>query len=263
METLLGIGLSNAAVAAVMAVATALVGRFTKRPALVHGLWLLVLVKLITPPLATLAIPWPTDGWRFPQVTEAVASEANFPRSSALEPVEFRLVEPGRAQSPVRSEPVPIAMPKVASIRVTWPQVLLGMWLGGSLGWLILAAWRVGRFRGSLKAAVAAPEEIRQRAEDLAGRLGLGKCPSILLVPGRLSPMVWALDGPARLIIPEALWDRLDENQRDTLLAHELAHLRRRDHWVRLIELAATGLYWWHPSKPKSSSRLINRAIRA
>src|SRR5262249_49103398 len=23
--------------------------------------------------------------------------------------------------------------------------------------------------------------------------------------------------------------------------------LRRRDHWVRLVELAATGLYWWHP----------------
>src|SRR5262249_16512260 len=32
-----------------------------------------------------------------------------------------------------------------------------------------------------------------------------------------------------------------------TLLVHELAHLRRRDHWVRLLEMLATGLFWWHP----------------
>jgi hypothetical protein len=32
-----------------------------------------------------------------------------------------------------------------------------------------------------------------------------------------------------------------------TLLLHELAHLRRGDHWVRGLELLATGLFWWHP----------------
>ena len=29
---------------------------------------------------------------------------------------------------------------------------------------------------------------------------------------------------------------------------HALAHLRRRDHWVRYLELAATCAYWWHPA---------------
>ncbi len=29
---------------------------------------------------------------------------------------------------------------------------------------------------------------------------------------------------------------------------HELAHLKRRDHWVRWLELAVAGLYWWHPA---------------
>jgi hypothetical protein len=32
------------------------------------------------------------------------------------------------------------------------------------------------------------------------------------------------------------------------LLVHELAHLRRGDHWVRRLELVALGLYWWHPA---------------
>jgi len=30
-------------------------------------------------------------------------------------------------------------------------------------------------------------------------------------------------------------------------LIHELAHLRRRDHWVRWLEMLATGLFWWYP----------------
>jgi hypothetical protein len=41
---------------------------------------------------------------------------------------------------------------------------------------------------------------------------------------------------------------RLAPEARDTLLAHELAHFLRRDHWVRMLEFIATGLYWWHPA---------------
>jgi hypothetical protein len=62
-----------------------------------------------------------------------------------------------------------------------------------------------------------------------------------------VSPLLWALAGAPRLLLPAALWERLNDEQRDTLLAHELAHLRRRDHWVRRLELLALGLYWWLP----------------
>jgi hypothetical protein len=47
--------------------------------------------------------------------------------------------------------------------------------------------------------------------------------------------------------MPAMLLGRLDDQQRATLLAHELAHLRRRDHWVRGLELLVLGLYWWFP----------------
>ena len=30
-------------------------------------------------------------------------------------------------------------------------------------------------------------------------------------------------------------------------MTHELAHFTRGDHWVRLLELIATGVFWWHP----------------
>ena len=48
-------------------------------------------------------------------------------------------------------------------------------------------------------------------------------------------------------MLPEALWEQLDPKQRDALLVHELAHIRRADHGGAVIELLVTGLFWWHP----------------
>src|SRR5262249_37885746 len=48
----------------------------------------------------------------------------------------------------------------------------------------------------------------------------------------------------------------LSVQERAAVLTHELAHLRRRDHWVRWLELAATCLYWWHPLLGWISRRL-------
>lgn len=39
----------------------------------------------------------------------------------------------------------------------------------------------------------------------------------------------------------------LAEDEQDALLVHELAHVRRRDHWLRFAEILATALFWWYP----------------
>jgi bla regulator protein blaR1 len=60
METLLRAGLSNAVAAALMALMVTCLSRpLARRPAIVHGLWLLVLLKLVTPPFYQVPIPWP------------------------------------------------------------------------------------------------------------------------------------------------------------------------------------------------------------
>jgi hypothetical protein len=59
--------------------------------------------------------------------------------------------------------------------------------------------------------------------------------------------MLWMLGGRARLLVPYELWPDLAESQQTALIAHELAHLKRKDHWVRWLDLAVAGLYWWHP----------------
>src|SRR5438132_133866 len=51
LESLLDITLGNAAMAAILALVAAAIGRVYRRPALTHALWVLVLIKLVTPPL--------------------------------------------------------------------------------------------------------------------------------------------------------------------------------------------------------------------
>src|SRR5437667_5867985 len=58
MDLLWQIGLSNAVVATLLAACVFITSRFVKRPALVHGLWLLVFLKLITPPLWNVPTDW-------------------------------------------------------------------------------------------------------------------------------------------------------------------------------------------------------------
>src|SRR5262249_13048995 len=59
LDTLLYAGLANAVGATVLAVGVALFCRLLRRPAWRHALWLLVLLKLIPPPLLPLPLPWP------------------------------------------------------------------------------------------------------------------------------------------------------------------------------------------------------------
>ena len=57
MHMLLDVALSNAIMAVLLALLAGVVGACCRRPALVHGLWLLVLLKLLTPPLFHVPIP--------------------------------------------------------------------------------------------------------------------------------------------------------------------------------------------------------------
>src|SRR4051794_5032284 len=59
MGSLLAVGLGNALGGAGLVPGVALLGRLLRRAAPRHGLWLVVLVKLVTPPFATLPIARP------------------------------------------------------------------------------------------------------------------------------------------------------------------------------------------------------------
>jgi bla regulator protein blaR1 len=244
MDTLFDAGLANALLASALALVAAPVARLCRRPALAHALWLLVLLKLVTPPLVALPLPWPSA----PPAGPDPAGEERPPDAAFALP-EAALHLPGgppeeeKAPAPADPAPAPPAGPPALS----WKAAALGVWLAGSLAWWLVAGLRLARFYRLLRGVSPAPAEVQGQAQVLAGLLGLRRCPGVWLVGAPLSPMRLALGWRPRLLVPSALWERLGPAQRDTLLLHELAHLRRGDAWVRRLELVVLGLYWWHP----------------
>src|SRR5262245_14605455 len=62
VETIVRAGLSNAVAATVLALVVACLARpLARRPAVLHCLWLLVLLKLVTPPLYEVPLAWTTS----------------------------------------------------------------------------------------------------------------------------------------------------------------------------------------------------------
>jgi beta-lactamase regulating signal transducer with metallopeptidase domain len=236
VETVLHVGLSNALAALVLAPAAAGIGWFCRRPALTHGLWLLVLLKLVTPPLWPVPVPWPAGTTPVKAVSPVALSLEAVPSDPEDRP-------PDRADEALV---VPVARAAPAASPFPWQWLVAVTWLTGSSLWAALTGWRSSRFHRLLRLAQPASASLQDRARCLAEQLGLKRCPAVVFVSGPVAPLLWAV-GRARLLLPADLWPRLTDEQRDTLLVHELAHLRRRDHWVRHLDLVVLALYWWHP----------------
>ena len=236
-----------AALAALVSLATR-VRWLTPGPAARHTLWLLVVLKLMTPPL----IVWP---WSLPAPV-ALARAADLVDRGG---VEVRMVEPALGVEPGR-DPATLAAPPtprgdaVAAIPHNWPEphpprgvrfwVVLG-WIGGSIGLAIHQTWRVVRFRRTVLEAKPAPGWLVAAAAQVGRRLGV-RVPPILVVPGLGTPVLWCLGRPV-LLVPGPLLKTLEAGRWRSIVAHELAHLRRGDHWVRRLELVAGFFWWWNP----------------
>jgi bla regulator protein blaR1 len=270
MNALLQIGLTNAVLATVLAVAAAGAGKLFRRPALAHALWLLVLVKLVTPPLVIVPINLPdqppvsvvADFADPPAAAEAATAmleaEGNVPQA---EPWTGPVGQLKAVEELVQPDELPLAVPEPLTHLVAeaetdhawtvpalpWLTIMGVAWLGGSWVWFSVALMRIWRFQHVLSTGQAAPADLQREACELGAQLGLRDCPAVWLVPGVVSPLLWAVSGYPRLLLPAGLLVRLNALQRRTLLAHELAHYRRRDHWVRCLEFLALGIYWWLP----------------
>ncbi len=208
-----------------------------KQPVIAHLLWLLVLCKLLTPALVNLPVlSAPMPDLRLSQVQAP---------SNGTDPSSAMLSGALHGEGPAVADSAPA---QTAAAQLDWTSALLWIWLAGSAAVFALAAWRVLRFQRLLgQLAVEAPQRLSREVTDLSQRLGRKHVPKCMLVPANLPPMLWSFAGRPRIVLPQGLLKLSQEDLR-MVLAHEVAHLARRDHWVRWVELLANVLFWWNPA---------------
>jgi beta-lactamase regulating signal transducer with metallopeptidase domain len=129
---------------------------------------------------------------------------------------------------------------------ITFTEVAAFVWILGSLLLGLRLATKAMQFRRIM--AAAKPVE--------------GACPvRILRSPQVPGPLVTGIRHPAILLPEDSLSWR--PARRRAVLAHELAHIRRRDPAILLVAHAATVIYWFHPLCWLAAARLRMESERA
>ncbi|MCY3700497.1 MAG: M56 family metallopeptidase [Gemmatimonadetes bacterium] len=220
-DMILQIGASKLAISIGLAGLAWVAARRCGKPSLAHGLWLLPLAVLLVPPFVSIPV------W-----------------SGGVDPVG-----PVAAIGSLRAQPTPSAAATLLGwVREGGKEALVWLWLAGTasvLGWTLVRTLRF--HRSLLSASEPAPLEVRRLAREIARRLGLTAAPAVYATRAQLSPMVWWAGGQVRVLIPSKLLAEMEESELRCVLAHELAHVRRRDHVVRWLEWLACAAFWWNP----------------
>lgn len=238
MDALLSMGASNLVLSTALALAAWIVHRRARRPWLAHLLWVLVLVELVTPPVFN--APLLRVGGEDAPTTEhllALVDAAGRTDVAAAGTVHSATLPSDAAKAEVTT-----------SFGAALGPWLVRVWVLGSLLVLVVGVVRVVRFDRALRRSRRpADARIGTVANELAARFGLRRTPRTCVVDADVSPFVWGAAGRALVVVPRSLVERLDERALRMVLAHEFAHVRRRDHLVRWLEWAALVAFWWNP----------------
>lgn len=157
-------------------------------------------------------------------------------------------IPPGLGLALAPGRPLPLLhalVPEVDASRAGW---LFAFWALGSLFVLGRVVAESRRLAAILRAGGATPPDraLVEWIAELAGRAGLGALPRIVVSPLATEPFVCGVFR-ACLVLPRG-WDaRLSRPELESILLHELAHVRRRDHLAIGMASWLAVVWWWNP----------------
>src|SRR5262245_36224708 len=171
--------LSNAAVAALLALIALAVWQSCRSPVIRHAAWLVVLLKLLTPPLFTIPLHVLPASW----VTQPAK-----PRDNGVIQASPPLPEVSRSTAGATPGPSTWWDRYGPDGILDWAVVV---WVFGAVVWFVWQGRRILRFRRRVASAEDAPAEVADAASHLAAALGIVHPPSVKVATGIASPMLW------------------------------------------------------------------------
>jgi len=127
------------------------------------------------------------------------------------------------------------------------PPLLIGLWLimCALMAWRMARSYRaVFRLRGRLE--LMPPEQLR-RVERLAARFGIKRRVRAFTSGEVVMPMTVGSLKPL-IILPPDLASDLSQAEFESVIAHELAHIKRWDYLTNLLQRVAQAYLFFHPA---------------
>jgi beta-lactamase regulating signal transducer with metallopeptidase domain len=162
--------------------------------------------------------------------------------------------------------PEPLLAMAPAAERISAPAAAMAPAGDGSfLTWLLPALWMIG-FALVLGVRLARSLKLRALLRS-AQKLDMPDMKEDALVPVKASASLFepGLVGIFRpvVLLPKGLLARLSADETQSILAHELTHLKRRDNLTAAIHMWVEAIFWFYPPVWLIGARLIAERERA
>jgi beta-lactamase regulating signal transducer with metallopeptidase domain len=255
--------LSSGLQATLLSIAVLFLVRAGRRwnPALRHALLMVALLKFIIPPTLNAPVGLFSQVHLAPPFSapEPYVSRPGIARTRGVSRVSApRQTDSGEASATNASQP---QAPTVdtsfsASARPAEPSfpgdfndvklLLMLLHIAGGLVVLGLFARKLLFLRSLLAAAAPADGNVSLLYASLLKDFPPRRKPELLVGRNNGTPMAFGVIRPV-ILLPRRLIESLDPVELTTVLAHELAHHRRRDVVLRWFELPVSALWWFNP----------------
>jgi len=150
-----------------------------------------------------------------------------------------------------------------ASLLPLLPPILAALWLGGFVS--VIGLWWL-RWRRVAAAKRAAVPLSQGREVDALRRLersaGLRRPIAFWLSQKPLEPGVFGIVRPI-LLWPAGISEQLQDAHLETILAHEVQHVRRRDNLAAAMHMVVEAIFWFYPLVWWLGARLVEERERA
>ncbi len=227
------------------------------RPHLAYMLWILVLLKCLTPPLWSCPagiFSWTQVHFAAPQaVNQAVEQEASTAVAGSRQTVPARpdyanRFAPGNSAAAIDIPAAGIDKSGVSwQFQFSWNVFLAVIWVAGAVTMTVIVFIKWIAFCHVLRrSADLADDAIESLSIQLARRLGLRRKITLLVTPESIGPAVFGLFRPV-IVLPQAVIAGKTQRQIEPIIAHELVHVRRGDAFWGFLQIAAEILWWFHP----------------
>jgi HEAT repeat protein/beta-lactamase regulating signal transducer with metallopeptidase domain len=251
-----------------LAIAAIAAWRFADKHAWLDLIWKFALIgPLVTASLQLDPIALPLGGrWAMPSVTTvtgtpvaapAPADETAVPAAVTAE--RATLPDVDRAAKSTNAAPAAEARSALWSAIVrSWPSIAAAVWLIIAVVAVVRYGVRLRRvYRALCSGAPVTTANLLDTIESL--RSGANQPGSVRLTTSSVCPVPLALAG-RHIVLPERLVDDLDPEEQRAALAHELAHVARRDpEWCIAIEILERALFF-QPLNRLARARLRDSA---
>ena len=235
-----------------------------RRPHMAYVLWILVVLKCLTPPL--MSSPMGLFSWmqaRHELTSERADSEPTFLAVPA--PATGISWQQSREEAALPQTPAsavsPIVLP-LSESEISWQTGAVVVWATGFAVFAVIAFARWFQcWREASLSAVPTPLAIQTIVNEVAGLLGLRRKVRLVVTTAPVGPAATGLLRPV-VILPRAMLSEMETDRIRPILGHELVHVRRGDVLFGLFQSAAQSLLWFHPLvwlANRQASRTVER----